>query len=406
MEGESTARRPWQDLPPDTFDSLAPLLPAIADEIIETIRREVPDYSRPLTGTFGRTVRLGVEQALEQFAALVREPGSTRATAREVYVQLGRGELLAGRSIGTLLAAYRVGARVAWRRLAAAGLDAGLSQETLNRLAESIFAYIDELSAESAEGYALAQAAQAGEADRRRAELLGLLMRSDRPPDPEALAAAAQAADWRLPTDLAVVVWRDGETGLTPLLPDGSIAGEVEQPGGDQLGCAVVPDALGPGRRRQLRDALTGIAAGVGTVTAPGAAAHSFRHAVAAFGLAQERALAQPLFADEHYTDLLARADPQLAADARAHYLAVLDGETPGSRERLQATLLAWLRHDGNVPSAAAELHVHPQTLRYRLARLRELFGEVLDEPDARFAIEVALRAAAHPPSGVRSGPV
>jgi DNA-binding PucR family transcriptional regulator len=40
----------------------------------------------------------------------------------------------------------------------------------------------------------------------------------------------------------------------------------------------------------------------------------------------------------------------------------------------------------------AGELHVHPQTVRYRLARLREHFGETLDEPDTRFELELALR--------------
>jgi DNA-binding PucR family transcriptional regulator len=41
----------------------------------------------------------------------------------------------------------------------------------------------------------------------------------------------------------------------------------------------------------------------------------------------------------------------------------------------------------------AKALHVHPQTVRYRLARLRELFGARLDDPDARFELELALRA-------------
>jgi DNA-binding PucR family transcriptional regulator len=38
---------------------------------------------------------------------------------------------------------------------------------------------------------------------------------------------------------------------------------------------------------------------------------------------------------------------------------------------------------------------VHPQTVRYRLARLRERFGADLDDPDARFELELALRAQA-----------
>ena len=48
----------------------------------------------------------------------------------------------------------------------------------------------------------------------------------------------------------------------------------------------------------------------------------------------------------------------------------------------------------GNAVAMAAELHVHPQTARYRVARLRELFGEDLDHPDARFELEIALRAS------------
>jgi DNA-binding PucR family transcriptional regulator len=38
---------------------------------------------------------------------------------------------------------------------------------------------------------------------------------------------------------------------------------------------------------------------------------------------------------------------------------------------------------------------VHPQTVRYRVAQLRELFGDALDTPDGRFELELALRAAA-----------
>ena len=69
-----------------------------------------------------------------------------------------------GAALDSLLSAYRIGARVAWRRFAEAGVEAGLAPEVLYRLAEAIFAYIDVLSAESAEGHALEQSAAAGEA--------------------------------------------------------------------------------------------------------------------------------------------------------------------------------------------------------------------------------------------------
>jgi DNA-binding PucR family transcriptional regulator len=43
----------------------------------------------------------------------------------------------------------------------------------------------------------------------------------------------------------------------------------------------------------------------------------------------------------------------------------------------------------------ARALEIHPQTARYRLARLRELVGDELDDPDARLELELALRARA-----------
>jgi DNA-binding PucR family transcriptional regulator len=59
----------------------------------------------------------------------------------------------------------------------------------------------------------------------------------------------------------------------------------------------------------------------------------------------------------------------------------------------LGKTLLAWLDHQGKVPEIAAALHVHPQTVRYRLGRLRECFGSALDDPEDRFELALALRA-------------
>ncbi len=57
------------------------------------------------------------------------------------------------------------------------------------------------------------------------------------------------------------------------------------------------------------------------------------------------------------------------------------------------ATLRAFLDHRGNAPAMAEALHLHPQTVRYRLRKLRDIFGDDLDDPDARFELEAALRA-------------
>ena len=41
---------------------------------------------------------------------------------------------------------------------------------------------------------------------------------------------------------------------------------------------------------------------------------------------------------------------------------------------------------------AARYLHVHPQTVRYRLRQITELFGDSLSDPESRFTLQVALR--------------
>ena len=59
------------------------------------------------------------------------------------------------------------------------------------------------------------------------------------------------------------------------------------------------------------------------------------------------------------------------------------------------ATLRAWLDRPGQVQAVAAALDVHPQTVRYRLERLRELFGARWRNPEARFELSLASRPTA-----------
>src|SRR4051794_40577207 len=114
-------------LPPEAAAPLRPALPGLAEEIIEAIRNEVPEYARELRGAFGRNVRVGVEVALRRFIDAIEHPGEPPAArGRDVYLALGAGEAREGRSLDALLAAYRVGARVSWRRLVDAGVAGGL----------------------------------------------------------------------------------------------------------------------------------------------------------------------------------------------------------------------------------------------------------------------------------------
>jgi hypothetical protein len=379
--------QPWHALPAQVAEVLRPVLADVADEMIAAVGT-VPAYARPIEGPFGLGVKAGVEEALRHFVAEIQAGG--RVSGSDVYVALGRGEVHAGRTLDALMSAYRIGARVAWRRFAAAGVAAGLEPDVLYALAESIFAYIDELSAQSAEGFALEQSAAAGEAELRRRRLVRLLVREP-PADVQAVEVAARDAGWPPPRSLAVLAigGQNRDAAASRLAPD-----VIAETIGDIV-CALVPDPDGPGRRAELERAIagSGARAGLGWTVAWADAALSFTRARAAL----ELALADPesglVVARERAGELLLRGDPMLADELAADRLAPLAELPAGSRSRLTETLEVWLEEQGRLASVAKRLDVHPQTARYRLARLKELFGGALDDPDARFDLELALRA-------------
>jgi PucR C-terminal helix-turn-helix domain len=379
------ADQPWHELPPVIALVLRPSLPEVADEIIEAVRA-LPAYARPLEGPFGVSLRLGVQEALRHFLAEIEAGG--QVDRPDVYRALGRGEMRSGRSLDSLLSAYRVGARVAWRRFAAAGAGSGLDPDTLYLLAESLFAYIDVLSAESAEGHALEQSAAATEAEGRRRRLVRMLVREPAV-EPEAIHAAAREASWPLPRRMAAIVI-DGQrrNAVIAALPTDAIAETIAE------GLVVIlPDPEGPGRRTALERAVNSshARAGLGTTVDWPDGAISLARARAALELADGSA---PLVvARENAGELLLRSDLRLAEELAADRLAPLADLPAGARARLTQTLAVWLEELGRLGRVAERLAIHPQTARYRLARLRELFGAALDDPDERFWLQVALYA-------------
>lgn len=379
-------------LPQGLATALRPVLPSLAGEIIKAIGREVPDYRRPMEGPFGRALRGGVERALARFVDLIEDPAAADDRGRDVYVWLGRGEMRAGRRLDALLSAYRLGARLAWDRFVAAGEAAGYAPETLYRLGAAIFTYIDAISAESIEGYAEEQIALAGERQGRRAALVRLLERDDVAED-EVLDLAA-AAEWPVPATLGAVVASDPDSSrLAVRLGAGAIAA-TEGP----LTIAFVPDADGPGRRAELEVGLAGVPAVLGPSVPVMRAYHSLARARTAHRLVADGILPSDalVVADEHLATLIVHGgDRALATDFAARALAPLDEVSGSTRARLTETLRAWLDHPGQVQRVAALLDVHPQTVRYRLGQLRDLFGAGLDDPERRFELGLALRARA-----------
>jgi hypothetical protein len=389
------AARPFAAIPAEAAAVLRPVLPGLADEMIRAIAVEVPDYARAMEGEFGRVVRLGVESALGRFVDLIEDPTGDDGRGRATYVDLGRGEMRAGRSLDALLSAYRIGARLAWEQFLAAGEAAGHEPRTLYRLASAIFDYIDGVSAESVEGFTEERAAAEGERQRRRRALARLLARDD--VSAEEVHDLARLAGWTRPELVAALVVGDaaGEEPDADRIASRMGGGVIAAAEG-ALAIAWVPDPQAPGRRAQLESGLDAVPAALGPAVALGRAPLSLARARAAHALVLDGVVDRGglVVADEHLPALLLHGgDRSLAADLAAGALAPLDELRPGPRGRLRATLRAWLDNPGQVTRVAGELHVHPQTVRYRVAQLRELFGDRLEDPDARFELALALRA-------------
>jgi hypothetical protein len=376
-------------LPSELADALRPVLPDLADEIIAAIGQEVPAYRRPLEGPFGQGLRVGVQRALGRFVDTLVDPVvAADPNVREQNMALGRGEMRAGRSLDALLSAYRIGARIAWERCVVAGQAAGHEPQTLYRLAGAMFSYIDQISGESVEGYAEEQAAALMERQRRRRALVRLLARDDA--GAEEVRELSHLAVWPRPATVA---------GLVAHVPDGDrlasrLGGEAIAVSEHGEALAFVPDPDAPGRLGELAAALDGVPAALGPTVPLERAARSLARARAAFGLLDTGVLPEgsPLVADEHLPALMLHGNAALAADLAARALAPLTELRSGPRARLTETLRAWLDEPGQVTRVAQRLHVHPQTVRYRVAQLRELFGERLQDADARFELALAVR--------------
>jgi glycosyltransferase A (GT-A) superfamily protein (DUF2064 family) len=379
--------RPWRAVPAELRPILEPELGTIAEEIIRSIVTAIPAYRRPMRGAFGRGVHTAIDQALVQFLDQMGHPIPPERPGREVYLALGRGELRAGRSLDALQLAYRIGARVAWRRFASAARAAGVDGATQALLAEAIFAYIDELSAESVEGYALEQSVDAGERQREHSALVRAIV-SGVAEDVDRLAVSVA---WALPRRLAVVVCRHrNPERLAALVGEGALAGRV-----DEHVVVIIPDPDAPERRSRITRAFGDRSAAFGPTVALDQAHASYDRALRCSALQDAGIISSDGLANsnEHLAALVVHADPEALADLAARRLGALDSLTPMQRSRMEATLAAWLTHHGSVAEAAADLVVHPQTVRYRVARLRELLGDQLEDPDARFELALALRA-------------
>ncbi|WP_018654584.1 helix-turn-helix domain-containing protein [Actinomadura flavalba] len=381
--------RPASPLPRRLAQLMRPELPSLADEIVTEIRRAIPEYARPIDGPYGQVLRASVRQALTAFVdrvAAAPQPAPHRDGAR----RLGEYEALEGRSLDTLQAAYRIGGQVAWRRVMKVAPRYDISSAVMSRLADALFSFMDELAAHSLEGYLAARSHPVAALDERRRRLLRVLLDGAAAPGP-AIMELAEAAEWTIPDEVTLVTLRPGAGFVRSVLDDDLL---LDLDGAEPH--LMFPGPPTPQRRAMLAAAFPGRRIAVGSAVPPSRAPDSLRWARQALTLADEGVIAADgpvVNCDDHLVTLWLLADPALLERLAAQTLGVLPSMTAGQQDRLTETLRTWLVTRGTAAEIAAQLHIHPQTVRYRMRKIEQTLGDELADPDYRFGIEAVLRA-------------
>ncbi|MGW0709896.1 PucR family transcriptional regulator [Streptomyces sp. NPDC002643] len=395
------ARSAWHDVPRIQVREFAAIAmaeaPGLAEEILREIRREYPHLPLVLDDSGEPMALIGIRRAIEVFVQHLEIQHMETAGGRPrvppgVFQEFGRGEGLNGRSLDSLQAIYRLGVRLAWRRFADIGQRVEIPPPAMYELVDAGYEYLDGLVDQSVRGYAEAAARQAGERLRLQRRLMELLLAEHHRGDPaDALTERAARIGWPLPEKVAVgVLLRPAREAMAPAVSQGVLLDmEYEQPR------MVVPDPDAAGRPELLHRALTGWSGAIGPPVPLSDAAKSLRWAEAAVRLMERRLLptGEVLHCTEHTEALVLLQPEELIDDLALRCLAPLAHCGPTHGRRLAETLLAWLETRGGAPEVATRLGVHPQTVRYRLRQIRELWGDEIDDPDRRFELELVLRA-------------
>jgi purine catabolism regulator len=261
------------------------------------------------------------------------------------------------------------------------------------------------------------QRAVAAAEDRLRGDLLDALLTAG-PGEERALTRRAREVGYDLTGQHVALIFSHGERG-TPAHPLGRLASEFQahllNTGIETFICAYEGDlvvlcrAEEPETLRPLEDLARQAArrlreaSAVGPVTVGlGRAEQGLAGLRRSFTQAQEAlTLARRLFEGERvlsFSDLgiyrlLCRLQESEELSAfYAQTLAPLVRYDAGHGTELVPTLEAFFAHHGNVSQTAESLYLHRNSLLYRLERIGEITALDLNDPDDRFALQLALK--------------
>ncbi|MFC0037243.1 helix-turn-helix domain-containing protein [Actinomadura rayongensis] len=390
---EPTIDVPWGTIPRELVDPILPYVDDAAREMMEFIQQRIPEYARPIDSNYGRKMWNAIRRAVSDFLMVVSRPDASWAPLHAIYADIGAYEARKGRSLESLQTAMRLCGQVAARRFAKDTTRFGWPPEMLGQLTESLFAYLDAISESAAMGYAAARDRPETQRAQLRARLHAMLT-GEGLVDRVAVTQLARSAGWTPPSTIAVMAVRPPTNGTPPpVLPPQVLA--------DWSGPApslIVPDPDGPAGAR-LRSGLNGLAAAMGPTVDLSRGAVSLRWARRALDLAEEGRITPRdgvVHCLDHLPTLVASAALDLLEAALPQRLGPLMDLSPSRRERVVATLLAYMETGRNAAAAAQRLQVHKQTVRYRLANMEDVLSEGLGDPDRYLELMLLLHTWRH----------
>jgi len=354
----------------------------VTQRIVMAFRASINGYRRlPEVLIEGEIVDM-VEHNLEVFRASAlagREPADVELEPFRESARTRAGE---GMPLEDLLHAYRLGGRLAWKEIVE--LAAPDERDGLLVGAEILMRYVDLVSATVAQAYLDARQHVVSEEERRLRALLHALCEDDGPLTADTSSLAARvgipvATHYR-PFALAI----PGEGAIR----HGQLAAELRSQGvlalteGDRISGLLVegqelhpyPGALLVAEAPTPRGVLAGVLERARTVIDLGRRLHRSGY----------------LSAEDIALEMLLADSPETAGSLVARVLGPLRCAT-GRRAGLEATLRAFIASRMDRRASAAALHIHPNTLDYRLRRVEELTRLRLGDPRDLTIVVLAL---------------
>lgn len=364
----------------------------LSAEQCRIIRERVAAYRDPGLVTDEDLFAAGRDQMVFVLEVMGSGTPDTSAAGR-----VGRLRAEQGVPLADVMSAYRAGGQFLWDQLSQAIDAAGLSRQELRAAASQAWQNQDRYTDAMAEGYREVVVEQLLQRDQERSALVGGLIDGRLPTGITAWDAAHLLG---LPESgcFVVVAIDSGPLDYRALgatekaLRDHGFASAWRVEPDMQVGVVAV---VTRSRLGELNEVLRGLGVrriGVSPVydgyPPPGS---PLNYAKAAL-LATTEDEAVVAFDVNPYA-IAAITDPQTMERYRDLVLGGLADVGAADRQLLVSTFQQWVACDGSIPATAGALFCHPNTVRYRLRRLKQLTGRDVARPRDIAELHLAIEA-------------